>query len=185
MIYGREPVQNCTSRRRVRFENFKTSRATKNLEMHELVHDIFVYYIFNNRISAWNTCNILSSFSYLLIFWLTFRSIAQFCQTSNQVYVAFKVFWVLEFSSSCSTSLWFSNLALAIVPIATSVQHSITLQCTLITALSSCYHWAKKIEFGATIVQCIDCESKLGPRILLKTKFTCCLSRWEYQKHTQ
>ena len=50
-----------------------------------------------------------------------------------------KVFWILEFSFSCSTSLWFqiakrlsailvlfSNLALAGVSIATSVWHSIT-----------------------------------------------------------
>ena len=33
--------QNCTSRRRVRFENFKTSRATINQGMHEQAHAIF------------------------------------------------------------------------------------------------------------------------------------------------
>ena len=33
--------QNCTSRRRVRSGNFKTSQATRNQEMHKQVHAIF------------------------------------------------------------------------------------------------------------------------------------------------
>ena len=84
-----------------------------------------------------------SSCSHCSVVWLTFRSVAQFCQTLNQLCVAFKVFWFLEFSFSCSALLCFeiakrlsailflfSNLALQL-PYCTQEPklHSITYLC--------------------------------------------------------
>ena len=135
--------ENCTSRRWARFENFKTSRASVNQEMHEQVHVIFCL-LYSQQL-YFRRHKILATFyrfyrffrfswSYSLIFWLTFRSV-KFCQTFNQVCVVFKVFWVL-FSFSYSTSLSFeiverlspnllsfSNLALAGVSIETALNN--------------------------------------------------------------
>ena len=79
-------------------------------------------------------------------FGFSFLSVAHVCQTFNQVCVAFNVFLFFAFSLSCSTMFWFdkANRLSAIffyfgvqiwrfpgVSIATSVLHSITLDCTL------------------------------------------------------
>ena len=122
----------------MQFENFKTSRETINQEMLEQVHAIFC-------LSYSQQCGVhasmLAAFYQTLrgrTFWLTFRAVAHFCQTFNQIRVAFKIFWFLEFILlSCSTLLWFevakrlsailflfSNLALASVSIEGSVMHS-------------------------------------------------------------
>ena len=45
-----ESSQNCTSRRRVQFENFQASRVTINREMHEQVHAIFLFIIFSTKL---------------------------------------------------------------------------------------------------------------------------------------
>ena len=79
-------------------------------------------------------------------FGFSFLSVAHVCQAFNQVCVAFNVFLFFAFSLSCSTMFWFdkANRLSAIffhfgvqtwrfpgVSIATSVLHSITLDCTL------------------------------------------------------
>ena len=45
-----ESSQNCTSRRRVQFENFQASRVTINHEMHEQVHTTFLFIIFSTKL---------------------------------------------------------------------------------------------------------------------------------------
>ena len=45
-----ESSQNCTSRRRVQFENFQASRVTINHEMHEQVDTIFLFIIFSTKL---------------------------------------------------------------------------------------------------------------------------------------
>ena len=124
---------------------FKTSRVTINHEMHEQVHTIF-YLLYSQQIAQ--TRYILSSCScsYSFSFGFSFLSVAHVCPTFNQVCVAFNVFLFFAFSLSCSTMFWFdkANRLSAIffhfgvqtwrfpgVSIATSVLHSITLDCTL------------------------------------------------------
>ena len=134
---------NCTSRRRARFENFKTSRATINQEMHEQVYAIF--FIIFSTIVFWH--KILATFYRALRTCKIFNFLVdfQFCRPIRPSFrpglcsVAFNIFGFLKFSFSCPTSLWFeiakrlsailfsfSNLSFAGVSIATYVLHSIT-----------------------------------------------------------
>ena len=150
VIYGHEwcfeSSQNCTSRRRVQFENFQNITSDhKSRNARAGSYDFFIYYILN-KIAQ--TRYILSSCScsYSSSFGFSFLSVAHVCQTFNQVCVAFNVFLFFAFSLSCSTMFWFdkANRLSAIffhfgvqtwrflgVSIATSVLHSITLDCTL------------------------------------------------------
>ena len=111
---------------------FKTSR-------------VFIYYVLN-KIAQTRYILSICSCSYSSSFRFSFLSVDHVCQTFNQVCVAFNVFLFFAFSLSCSTMLWFdkANRLSAIffhfgvqtwrfpgVSIATSVLHSITLDCTL------------------------------------------------------
>ena len=144
MVYGHEwcfeSSQNCTSRRRVQFENFQNITSDhKSRNARAGSYDFYLLYSQQNYSNA-----LLCSCSHSSSFGFSFLSVAHVCQTFNQVCVAFNVFLFFAFSLSCSTMFWFdkANRLSTIffhfgvqiwrfpgVSIATSVLHSITYLC--------------------------------------------------------